>query len=485
MVVNSIPFWIFFIFLLIPYWLVSRCKSSKWQNFLLLVASYYFYAQASWKMCFLLAAATLIFYGLGLAIEKNNSTNQKAASRLTVMGVCLGVGLLVYYKFLDFFIVEFGNLLSTFGLQNNIRSLGIIMPLGISFFTFKLISYVIEVHRGNMPASRNIVDFSVFVAFFPTILSGPIDRPKEFISQLSAVRKPLYENLLGGAKHIMWGMFLKMCIADRVATYTDSVFTDFGSHSGTTIFIAMLFYAIQMYTDFCGYTEMAIGVSDILGIKIRPNFNRPFLAQNVAEYWRRWHMSLTTWLTDYVFMPLCVAFRDWGKFGLYLATVINLVVVGFWHGANWTFGLFGLYHGLLIVAVTALEKRRKKLEKKYKLKDKWGYKLPRIILTFLFVSFGLLIFQAPSVKVFWQEAYRMFTVPDFSGLYYGQSFREFAYTLVFIAICFSKEFIQEFIPTIKKLFDYRAIRWGCYYIVCIIILLFGLISEGKFIYVQF
>lgn len=485
MVVNSLPFWYFFIALLIPYWLASKCKTSKWQNILLLVASYYFYACASWKMCFLLAAATLIFYGLGIAIERFNTSNSKAASRLTSLGVCLGVGLLVYYKFLDFFVVEFGELLTSIGLQNNIRSFGIIMPLGISFFTFKLISYVIEVHRGNMAASKNIVDFGVFISFFPTILSGPIDRPKEFISQLPEKRKPLYDNLMGGAKNIIWGLFLKMCIADRIASYTDSVFCDYASHSGTTLLLAMFFYAIQMYTDFCGYTEMAIGVSKILGIKIRPNFNRPFLAQNVAEYWRRWHMSLTTWLTDYLFMPLCVVFRDWGKFGLYLATVINLVVVGFWHGANWTYGLFGLYHGLLIVAVTAAEKRRKKLEKKYKLKDKWGYRLPRIMLTFFFVSFGLLIFQAPSVNVFFKETFRIITEQDITNIYRGQSFREFAWTLVFIFIFLSKEFVQEFLPSVCKLYDKQYIRWACFYLICTIILLFGFISEGKFIYVQF
>ena len=484
MVINSIPFWIFFVVLLVPYWWASARKSIKGQNLVLLIASYYFYAQASWKMCFLLAVATLIFYGLGIAIERYNRKNTTIASRLTMLGVVLGVGLLVYYKFLDFFIDEFASLLQNFGLHTNLQSFGIIMPLGISFFTFKLIAYVIEVHRENIKASRDIIDFGVYVSFFPTILSGPIDRPKEFLGQLQSVRRLDYDCITTGLKHVIWGMFLKMCIADRLADYTNPVLGGYESYSGTSLLIATFLYSFNMYCDFCGYTEMSIGVSKILGINIRPNFKRPFLAQNVAEYWRRWHMSLTTWLTDYCFMPLCVAFRDLGKYGLYLATIINLVLVGFWHGANWTYGLFGLYHGLLLVVVTTNEKKRKKFEKKYDLKNKWYYIVPRTLLTFSLITIGLLVFQSASVSDSFEIIKKIMYNQDFSDIY-CPSRRELLYSLLFIFVVFIREVSEEYIPKLQKLYEKQYVRWCIYYILCFSILFFGLQSEGTFIYVQF
>ena len=402
MVVNSISFWGFFILLLVPYWLASKYSSSKWQNWLLLIASYYFYAQVNWKMCGLLFLATVVFYTLGLLVERYNTEYERAASALTSLGVGMGVGLLVYFKFLDFFIDEFANLLNTLGLHTNMSSFGIIMPLGISFFTFKLISYVVEIHRENIPASRDFVDFCVYVAFFPTIMSGPIDRPNQFLPQLRSVRRFSYDDVCEGLKRILWGMFLKMCIADRLSGYTDAVLDNYTQHNATSVLFAALLYSFQMYTDFCGYSDMAIGVGQIMGIRIRENFSRPFWAQNIAEYWRRWHMSLTTWLTDYVFMPLNLAFRDWGKWGLYLATLLNLIIVGFWHGANLTFGLFGLYHALLLICVIAFEKRRKRLEKKYSLKDSPWWRYGRQLLTFILCTVGFLLFRSASCTDFYR-----------------------------------------------------------------------------------
>lgn len=484
MEVNSLPFWVFFLIFLVPYWLFSKKKTVNCQNFILLLASYVFYAYAGLKMCFLLLGITIVFYFLGIQVEKYNNEAIKSASLYTRIGVVFGVGLLVYYKFLEFFIGEFYNLLNIFGNNSERIHLGILMPLGVSFFTFKLISYIVEVYRENIKATRNFIDFAIYISFFPTILSGPIDRPGEFLIQLRETRKPIYTNLSTGAKHIVWGMFLKMCVADRISDYTDPVLGCYEGHNGTSILIAMFLYAVKMYTDFSGYTEMAIGVSKILGFQIRQNFNRPFLSQNMAEYWRRWHMSLTTWLTDYCFMPLCVAFRDYGKYGLYLATILNLVIVGFWHGANWTYGLFGLYHGLLLVAVTMLDKRRKKMEKRYSLKDKWFYICPRILLTFLLSSIGLLLFQAPSVKVFFNYIGKIILQQDILNIYIG-SRRELLYTCFFIFIVLLKDYIVEFLPRLNSYYKHPVVRWCIFYFLTISILLFGFSSEGKFIYVQF
>ena len=209
MVVNSINFWVFFIVVLVVYFGLFR-KSARWQNITLLISSYVFYGMVSWKMCALLLIATAVFYYLGIAVSKNNGDNEKKASRLTTLGVLLGVGMLFYFKYLDFFVSQFGELLSAIGLKNNINSFGIVMPLGISFFTFKLIAYVIEVHRETIQSSRDPIAFGTFIAFFPTIMSGPIDQPGKFLPQLDVVRKLDYDGVVDGLKRILWGMFLKM-----------------------------------------------------------------------------------------------------------------------------------------------------------------------------------------------------------------------------------------------------------------------------------
>jgi len=481
MVVNSIKFWIFFIIVLIAYYGLFR-KSSRWQNITLLISSYIFYGMVDWKMCALLLVATAVFYSLGVAISKNNGNNEKVASRLTTLGVLLGIGMLFYFKYLDFFVGQFGELLSAIGIQNDISTFGILMPLGISFFTFKLISYVVEVHRETIEPCMDPIAFATFVAFFPTIMSGPIDRPKEFLNQLYTNRTPEYDNFAEGARRIVWGMFLKMCIADRVIGYTSAVFGNYESHNATSIVIAMFFYAFEMYTDFAGYTEMAIGVSQILGIKIRENFKRPFFAQNVNEYWRKWHMSLTTWITDYVYMPLNISFRNLGQWGLYLATLINVVAIGAWHGANWTYILFGLYHGIILVIIAMVEKKRKKFEKKNHLVGKWYYKYPRIILTFVLVSVGMVLFRSVTISDFFNTIARL-------GSGFGMPYFDLtvcAYGLFFISVLFLKELKDENGWNIHLLHSEKSwVRVVTFSVLVLTIILMGELDGGSFIYFQF
>ncbi len=327
MVVNSINFWLFFSAVLIPYFVFFR-KSWRGQNLWLLFASYFFYGWADWKMIPVLAIVTLVFYWLGIEIKKNNKSHPKRASRLTTLGVGIGVAVLVYFKYLGFMIQEFAHLFESFGLMTNLSTFNIIMPLGISFFTFKLISYVIEIHREKMDATNDVIAFALYISFFPTIMSGPIDRPNEFIPQLKRERFFQYADIIEGCRRLLWGMFLKICIADQLTSYVDAVYDNYTFHNTSSIILAAVCYFFQLYTDFCGYSHMAVGVSLILGFSIRENFNRPLFAQNITELWRRWHMSLTTWLTDYIFIPLNIRFRNWGVWGLYIATFINMIVVG-------------------------------------------------------------------------------------------------------------------------------------------------------------
>ena len=397
MIFNSFIFWIFFAAVLLPYYTILRRKAN-WQNGWLLLASWFFYGYANWKMIPLLVVVTGIYYWLGIRIERHNENNPKRASLFSTLGVILGIGVLFYFKYLGFLVEEFAALLEKLGLIANRPALRIVMPVGISFSTFKLIGYAIDVHLGKIKAERDILSFATFVSFFPTILSGPIDRPGEFIPQLKKEREIDYDGMAEGLRRFVWGLFLKVCIADRITAYPNAVFGNVAYHNTTSIILAAILYAVEMYADFAGYSEMAIGISRMLGLKIRENFRRPVFAQNVSEYWRRWHMSLTTWITDYVFMPLNIAFRNWGQWGLYLATSINIILIGLWHGANWTFLLFGIYHSILLILVAATEKQRKSFEKKHKLKGNWFYATPRRILTFILVAIGLVIFRAKGLS---------------------------------------------------------------------------------------
>lgn len=481
MVVNSIQYWIFFLIVFVTYYVLVK-KSCKAQNVLLLAASLVFYGMAEWRMVPLLLVTIAVFYGLGILIGKYNSENPGLASALTTVGVVLGVGVLVYFKYLNFLIDQFSALLVHIGLHTNPSSFNIIMPLGISFFTFKLISYVVEVHRENIDVCRDPVAFGTYISFFPTILSGPIDRPGQFLPQLEERREFKYDDIAEGARRILWGMFLKMCIADRVAGYSDAVLGNYMHHNATSIIIAAVFYSFQMYTDFCGYSNMAIGVSQLLGLRVRENFNRPFLAQNMTEYWRRWHMSLTSWLTDYVFMPLNIKFRNLGRSGLNLATVLNLVIVGFWHGASWTYGLFGLYHGLLLVVATMCDKSRRKLEKQYSLKDKWYWKYPRILITFLLATFGLLLFRSPSVSDFFGILSRL-------GSGFRSPFMEpmiFAYGGLFIMALMFKEWKDESKIDFHLLHSDRFwVRILSFSILMIVVFFTGCLDGQTFLYYKF
>ena len=366
MLVNSIIFWCFFAFFLLPYFILMR-GSSKIQNLWLLVASYVFYGYADLHALAIIIIATMIFYGLGFAVapqckvegvrSKEESVKSKEAIHIThysllspkgllVLGVILGVGLLLYFKYLNFFIEQFAALFGLMGLKTNFSSFNIIVPIGISFFTFKLIAYIVEVYKGNMEPCRDFVTFACYIAFFPTIMSGPIDSPKLLIPQMANTRSWQNDQVAEGLKRVLWGMFMKMCIADKVSGYTDAVFNNAYHHNATSIIVASILYTFQIYADFSGYSEMAIGTSQIMGFRVTENFMRPYFSQNVGDFWRRWHASLMNWFRDYIYFPL--GGSRCSKARMYWNTMVVFMVSGLWHGANWTFIFWGAYHGILV-----------------------------------------------------------------------------------------------------------------------------------------
>ena len=483
MTFNTLPFLLFFVVVFSVYWFALK-ERTKAQNLFLLLASWFFYGYASLKMLPLLIGATAVFYGLGMWMKKCPS--ERSVSRISTLGVILGVGLLVLFKYLNFFIESFAALFEAFGLQTNWHTFQIILPLGLSFITFKMISYVLEIKRGRIEPEEDFIAFATYIAFFPCLLSGPIDRP-QFLGQLHAKRVFDEDTAADGIRQFLWGLAKKVLIADRCSFVISPVWENLGNASGSSLLMAALLFTFQMYTDFSGYSDMAIGVGKLLGFRVARNFNYPFFATNVAEYWRRWHMSLTTWLTDYVFMPLNVRFRDWGQFGMILAIIINMVLVGLWHGANWTFGVFGLYHGLLFVPLILSGA----FAKRHKLKA-GAFGLPTLrdavgmFFTFLFVTIGLVIFKADSVGQAGTYLARMAHWETLKGFWLFFTHPDFITKTCLIVLLMILEWRNRTVefPLAALKGRHWAVRYSVYAaFVCLLIMLWG--KNLTFLYIEF
>ncbi len=485
MVVNSINFLLFFTVVFIVYYLPISRRHLYIQNLWLLLTSYFFYGVTDWRMALILFFATIAFYMLGLWLKKEMSERHaKKASFVTSLGVCLGIGLLLYFKYLNFFGDSFAHLLSMVGLKTSWSTISILVPIGVSFFTFKLISYVIEIHREHIDPCKDFVEFGTYIAFFPTILSGPIDRPNSFLPQLRKHHFFDYNTATDGCRQILWGMFTKMCIADNLSGFIDSAWQNMTTQTSSSLVMAVLLYPIQIYADFDGYSNMAIGVSKILGIKVTRNFNHPLLARNIAEYWRNWHISLTSWLTDYVFTPLNIAFRNFRESGLILAIIVNFIIIGFWHGASWTFGLFGLFHGILYIplVISGNFGKRKKIRANH-------YGLPpvkdlmKIATTYSLVACGLIIFRATDLTEVGEFISHICTNVSYPIAYPSKRL------VLLILFALTLEWIQRekehaFVFPKNKYFDFYIIRLAIY--VCTILVIFfyhGI--KTNFIYFQF
>ena len=485
MVVNSLAFLWFFLVVMVVYYLCQPKKQV--QNLFLLVCSYWFYAQIDIKMSGLLAMLTIAFWligwGIGKAIEQKK---EKQASRLTTLSVIVGIGALFYFKYLDFFIGSFAKAANVISLHLSWTALHLVVPVGLSFFTFKLMSYTLDIYHGKIDQEKNVLNFANFIAFFPTILSGPIDRPKPFLKQLSQSRMFSSDYLMLGFRRVLWGMFMKMCIADRLDLYISAVWNNSEHHSALSIIFASLLYPFQMYADFSGYSEMAIGVSLMLGFKVAENFKRPFFTINISQYWSRRHMSLTSWLTDYVFMPLNIKLRDWGTNGTIAAIMLNMTFIGMWHGADWTFFLFGIYHGLWYIPLMVSGQFFKKTKIKVNQLGwpTWPFIL-KMVGNYLVVAFGLMLFHSNNIGEFWHMLCR---IPEaWNGGLFIDMPTLFNAALCSIALIYVD--IQEEWFSKKRLYlPHFAERWRWEMTVAIeiiAILLFGIFDSNQFIYFQF
>lgn len=438
----------------------------------------------------LLLACTLAFYGLGLGIARAKSS--KLSDALKVTGVVIGVGTLLYFKYFNFFIESFSALFSALGLKTNFHTLDILMPLGVSYFTFKLISYVIEVSHKKIELCKDFISFSTFVAFFPTIMSGPIDRPGPFLKQLGQSRQFTYKQGIDGVQQILWGLFKKMVIADTLAIYVSKIWGAYSEVTSSALVISVILYLFQLYCDFSGYSEMAIGVAKLFGLKVAQNFHYPFFTTNISEFWRRWHMSLTSWVTDYVFLPLNIKFRNLGKWGLFLAILINMVIIGLWHGANWTYAVFGVYQACLYIPLI-ISGRMNKRQKLHigKLGLPGIADILKMAGVFLLFTLGTVIIRADNVPHA-LDIVRHFFTPSIlkpSILIPEMDRATFLITMVFILAMLIVEWFQrdkEYgLQLPDSLLDKPWLVGGIDMLLILLICVFGHFGSNTFIYFQF
>jgi len=346
MVFTSLNFAVFLLLVFILYWWVFK-KNAKTQNTLLLLASIVFYCMADWKFIFLLAASGFINFYLAKIIAKKEEG--KIRSLFFYSGIILNVGLLLYFKYFNFFIQSFVTLFNYSGAGISFTPFHILLPLGISFFTFQMIGYLIDVNNDEIEPTEDLLSFFTYLAYFPKILSGPIERVQKFIPQIHKKREFDYGIAVDGLREILWGLFKKMVIADNCAEYTNEIFNNYTVYSGSTLALGVVFFAFQIYGDFSGYSDIACGISKLFNIRIVNNFAFPFFSTNISDYWKKWHISLTSWMMDYIFTPLSFILRKYKKAGLIISTILTFLLVGLWHGANWTFIVFGFLHGLYFI----------------------------------------------------------------------------------------------------------------------------------------
>ena len=483
MLFNSIEFLVFLPIVFAFYWLLH--KQLRWQNAFVVAASYLFYGWWDWRFLMLIAFTTLCSYGSGLAIgNKQNNPSAKGPSPKFYLWANIVLNLLILglFKYYDFFAQSFAN--AFLGGNADRILLHLVLPVGISFYTFQALSYSIDVYRGNMKPTRDIVAFFAYVSFFPQLVAGPIERATSLLPQFEQSRKFDYSTAVDGLRQMLWGFFKKMVVADSCAIYVDIIFDHPDWFNGSSLLLAALLFTIQIYGDFSGYSDIAIGCAKLFGIRLRRNFNVPYFSRDIAEFWRRWHISLTTWFRDYIYIPM--GGSRVSKWRVLLNTLVIFLVSGLWHGANWTFVAWGAYHALLFLPLILLGKNRK-----YRNVVAEGRKLPslrelgQMLLTFLLAMMGWILFRADSIEQAGQYYTHMFSTL-FDGSPTLTSNMDawvvfVAVTVMTVVEWLNRDREHEFARQPRN----RFLRWSGYIALLFMIGAFMVTNEMPFIYFQF
>ncbi|MBB4806623.1 D-alanyl-lipoteichoic acid acyltransferase DltB (MBOAT superfamily) [Chryseobacterium defluvii] len=477
MLLNSYSFIAFFIILFLVYYLLG--KNSKIQNVFLLIGSYVFYASWSWEFLSLLIISTGVTYFIG---NKIKSAEGKSKVHWLRLGVFLILIQLLYFKYFNFFIENFNELLNLFGIRDRMKLLNILFPIGISFYSFRMMGYLLDIRNNKLKEIPSLLNYSVFIAFFPCIIAGPIDRATPFLNNIKDKRDFSSTQFTDGLKQILWGLFKKLVIADNIATITSPLFESYHTLNGSALFIGAMLYFIQLYSDFSGYTDMAMGIAKLLGIKIQQNFNYPLFAQNVADYWRRWHISLTSWLTEYVFTPLSITFRDYDKYGLIMAIMVNFLVVGFWHGAEWHYIFHGIVSGIMFIPLIWKGKMNKKVKSSNNIIPT-KEELKNIPVTFVLFTLLMILFFVKDMEMAVNYYKGIFSLSFFQLPNYPVQ-KEIV--LLIISMLIVEWIGRDKEYAIKEMLVKQnvALRWGFYYVLVFLVFLFYIAPKG-FIYAQF
>jgi alginate O-acetyltransferase complex protein AlgI len=471
MLFNSIQFIFFYVIITLSYWFLPH--KYRWR--LLLFASCYFYMCFVPKYIVILGFTIIIDYIAGIYIEK--AKHQTSKKFILVCSLISNIGVLALFKYYNFFAHTLSDISGYFPHHISLPYLNILLPIGLSFHTFQAMSYTIEVYRGNHKAEKHFGIYSLYVMFYPQLVAGPIERPQNILHQFRKHFKFDFENLKAGLIQMAFGLFKKAVIADRVAILVDHTYKDVNAQNGTTVFITAILYAFQIYCDFSGYTDIAIGAAKTMGFTLMPNFNTPFLSKNVTEFWRRWHISLSSWFNDYLFTPLSLSTRNWGKLGILFALIVTFSISGLWHGAGLTFIIYGMFNGVAICYEFLSKKFRKSL---LKATPPFLYNNLSILFTFLFISFSWIFFRSPNMHVATTALKKIAHLSFNDTIAFGANMPTLFFSAILILFLLIKEKFYLTIPTNNTFLFYIIF---CSLLICSYVL--GVFNNNQFIYFQF
>lgn len=476
---NSVEFFVFLPIVYLTYWYATG-RNIKIQNALLLVASYFFYGWWDWRFLLLIAFSSTVDFIIGKLLSTRDDDNTRKT--LLAISIFINIGLLGLFKYYNFFLENFIEAFSFFGSPPSINTLSIILPVGISFYTFQTLSYTIDVYNKKLEPTKDIIAFFAFVSFFPQLVAGPIERATNLLPQFTAKRKQDFTKFMDGLRQIVWGLFKKVVLADNCAIYVNDIFGNIEDQSGSTLALGAVLFSFQIYGDFSGYSDIAIGTSRLFGFNLMRNFAFPYFSRDIAEFWRRWHISLSTWFRDYLYIPIGGSKGSIDK--KIRNTFIIFLISGFWHGANWTFVFWGFLHAIFFLPLLILGKNRNHLENLTegsffpKVKE-----IAQIMFTFSLVSFAWVFFRAPDISTAFTYISGMFS----NSLFSVPEIFPLGVILIILLVVIT-EWLQRFDQHGLNFLGNKNIpeffRWSFFYFLGYLIIAFK-DNPQEFIYFQF
>ena len=477
MLFNSIDFAIFLPIVFFFYWFVTN-KNLKLQNLLIVAASYLFYGWWDWRFLSLIIFSSIVDYFVGIALSKEQKQFKRKVFLL--LSICVNLGFLGFFKYFNFFAESFTEAFTLFGKEFESTRLNIVLPVGISFYTFQTLSYSIDVYKGKLKPTHDFISFFAFVSFFPQLVAGPIERAKSLLPQFYSKRTFDYSKAADGVRQALWGLFKKIVIADNCAYFVNDIFSNYQEYGSITLLLGVLYFSFQIYCDFSGYSDIAIGTSRLFGFNLMQNFAFPYFSRDIAEFWRRWHISLSTWFRDYLYIPL--GGSRGGTWMKVRNTFVIFIVSGLWHGANWTFVFWGFLNALYFLPLLLMKKNRINTDIIAEGKSVPGLiELFKVLVTFTLTMFAWILFRAESIGHAINYIVSIFSPSNFGVETLGMKKTIPAIIVLVIVEWFQRDKQHGLYLNNKSTFA----RWGLYFLIVMMILLGGNFGYNEFIYFQF